>query len=160
RVDDHRAPAGADAGRVLADLVGGDDERLALDGPRAQQDLPVVARGRERERGRHADDLRAAHGEDAVELREADVVTDAQPEARAAGGLREDARLARRLVLGLLVDAPADLHVEHVDLAVGRAQLAVRADVDGRVAPALVTLDALGEAARDEVDPELARQPG
>src|SRR3954451_6974108 len=31
RVDDHRAPAGADARRVLAHLVGGDDEALVLD---------------------------------------------------------------------------------------------------------------------------------
>src|SRR4051794_22867989 len=32
-VDDHRAPAGADAGNVLADLVGGDHEALVLDRP-------------------------------------------------------------------------------------------------------------------------------
>ena len=37
---------------VLADLVGGDDERLVLDRARAQEDLPVVARGGERERAR------------------------------------------------------------------------------------------------------------
>ena len=30
--------------RRLADLVGGDDEGLVLDRPRAQQHLPVVAR--------------------------------------------------------------------------------------------------------------------
>ena len=87
RVDDHRAPAGADARRVLADLVRGDDERLALDRAGAQQDLPVVARRRERERGRDGDDLRALHGEDPVQLGEADVVTDAQPEALPARGL-------------------------------------------------------------------------
>src|SRR5205085_979064 len=33
-VDDHRAAAGAVARRVLADLVGGDDEALVLDRPR------------------------------------------------------------------------------------------------------------------------------
>ena len=47
-VDDHRAPAGAQARRVLADLVGGDDEALVLDRAGAQQDLPVVARRGER----------------------------------------------------------------------------------------------------------------
>ena len=36
-------------------------------------------------------------------------------------GLGEHDLVARRLVLGLLVDAPADLDVEHVDLAVARA---------------------------------------
>ena len=48
RVDDHRAPAGPQSRRVLADLVGGDDEALVLDRARAQQDLPVVARRRQR----------------------------------------------------------------------------------------------------------------
>ena len=46
RVDDHRAPAGVLAAGVLADLVGGDHERLVLDRARAQQRLPVVARRR------------------------------------------------------------------------------------------------------------------
>ena len=71
---------------------------------------------------------------------------------------RQHDLVARRLVLGLLVDAPADLDVEHVDLAVARAQLAVGADVDRRVAAALVALDALAERAGDEVDAELARR--
>src|SRR3954452_11769493 len=97
RVDDHRAPAGADAGGVLADLVGGDDERLPLDRPRAQQDLPVIARGREGERGRHGDDLRALDGEDPVELGEADVVTDREAEARVVGRARDDDLVPGRL---------------------------------------------------------------
>ena len=52
---------------------------------------------------------------------------------------------------------PADLDVEHVDLAVGRAVLAVGTDVDARVRAARGALDALGDRAGDEVDAELAR---
>src|SRR4051812_17421811 len=44
-VDDHRAPAGAQARGVAADLVGGHDEALVLDRAGAHQHLPVVARG-------------------------------------------------------------------------------------------------------------------
>ena len=122
RVDDHRAPAGAVAGRVLADLVGGDHERLVLDRAGAQQDLPVLARGGERERGGHGEDARAAGGELAVELGEAQVVTDAQAQLDAVGGRREHDLVARLVGLRLAVDAAADLDVEHVDLAVGRAR--------------------------------------
>ena len=68
--------------RVLAELVGGDDERLLLDRAGAQQDLPVVARGGEREGGGHGRISRRCSGEDAVELGEADVVADAQARGR------------------------------------------------------------------------------
>ena len=94
RVDDHRAPAGADAGRGLADLVGGDHEALVLDRPRAQQHLPVVARGRLGERGRDGEHRRALDGEDPRQLREAQVVADRQAEAAAVGELAT--RRARR----------------------------------------------------------------
>ena len=162
-VDDHRAPAraqrpaGRARGRVLADLVGGDHERLVLDRARAQQDLPVRARRRDGEGGRHGDDPRAADREDPVELREADVVADRQAQPDAAGGRADDDLLARLLVLGLAVDHALDDDVEHVDLAVGGADLAVGADVQRRVAQALGALDALGDRAGDELDAELAR---
>ena len=45
--------------RVLADLVGRDHERLVLDRAGADQHLPVVARRRQREGGRHEQDARA-----------------------------------------------------------------------------------------------------
>ena len=51
-----------------------------------------------------------------------------------------------------------DLHVEHVDLPVERADLAVGPDVHGGVRHALVALAALGDRAGDDVDPELARE--
>ena len=66
--------------------------------------------------------------------------------------------VARRLVLGLAVGAAADLDVEHVDLAVDRAVLAVRADVHAGVRAAVGAGDRLGDRAGDEVDAELARR--
>ena len=82
-VDDHRVPVGAVVRRRLADLVGGDDEGLVLDRPRPQQDLPVVAAGGEGEGRGHGEQAGAAQGEDPVELREAQVVADGEPERSA-----------------------------------------------------------------------------
>ena len=85
-IDDQRAPARVRCPRPDdADLVGGDDVGLVLDRPCAQQDLPVVARGREREGGGHEQHARAAQREDPVELGEAQVVADAQAQLDAAG---------------------------------------------------------------------------
>src|SRR5918997_183242 len=106
-----RPPAGADPGRRLADLVRRDDEALVLDRPRAQEDLPVVARRRLGERGRDGDHRRALDGEDPRQLGEAEVVADRQPELRAIRELRRDRLVSRRLVLGLAVRAAADLDV-------------------------------------------------
>ena len=118
RVHDHRAPARVLAGGVGADLVGGDHEGLVLDRPRPQQHLPVVAGGREREGGRDGDHARAPHGEDPVQLGEAQVVADRQPQPTPSAVSRQHDLLAGLLELGLAVDAPADLDVEHVELAV------------------------------------------
>ena len=106
----------------------------------------------------HGHDARAPQREDPVQLGEAQVVADRQPQADAAGGLRHDDLVRRLGALGLAVLDVADHHVEHVDLAVDGLELAVGADVDGRVADALMTLAALRDGAGDEVDPELARE--
>ena len=131
-------------------------------GPRSPAPAAAPPSGRASsagERGRDGEHLRAAHREDAVELGEAQVVADGQAQAGAAGGSREHDLVARRLVLGLAVGAAADLDVEHVDLAVDRAVLAVGPDVHARCcAPRSRALDALGDRAGDEVDPELARR--
>ena len=68
--------------RRLADLVRGEDEGLVLDRPRPQQHLPVVAAGGDGEGRGHGDQTGAAQGEDPVELGEAQVVTDGQPDGR------------------------------------------------------------------------------
>ena len=53
RVDDHAAAEAAAARIVVADLSGGEHVALVLDGPGAQQHLPVVAPGVQHEGGRH-----------------------------------------------------------------------------------------------------------
>ena len=77
-VDDRRVAVGVEVRRRLADLVGGEDEGLVLDRPRAQQHLPVVAAGGGGEGRGNGEEAGAAQGEDPVELGEAQVVTDAQ----------------------------------------------------------------------------------
>ena len=56
--------------------------------------------------------------EDPVQLGEAEVVADGQPELEPVGGLGEHDLVGRLGVLGLAVLDAADLDVEHVDLAV------------------------------------------
>ena len=79
-VDDHRAAAGLQAGRVASDLICGHDEGLVLDGAGTQQDLPMVTGrglGERRGDGEHACPV---DREAAVELGEAQVVADGQTE--------------------------------------------------------------------------------
>ena len=139
-----------------ADLVGGDHERLVLDRPGAQERLPVVARGGQREGGGHGDHACAAHGQDAVQLGKAQVVADGQPQLHAIGGLRGDDLLARLLERRLAVRAPAQLHVEHVQLAVRGPQLALRVHVHARVGELFPPGQALEDRSRHEVHPQLA----
>ena len=105
---------------MLADLVGRDDEQLVLDRAGAQQRLPVGGGRGVGEGGGDRDQLRALDGEHAVELREAHVVADrqARPACRRRAGT-STISLAGSGDRRLAVDAPADLDVEHVDLAVG-----------------------------------------
>ena len=119
RVDDRRAAIGAVLRRRLAVLVGRDHERSVLDRPRAQQHVPVIAAGRQRERRWDREDPRAADREDPVELAEAQVVTDGESQLDAVD-VGADDLLARLLARRLLIADPAHLDVEHVDLAVGR----------------------------------------
>ena len=79
-----------------------------------------VGRG---ERGRDRDHAGAADREDPVELREAEVVADAEPEPEAAG-VGADDLVAGLLAIGLAVADAADVDVEHVELAVGGDDLA------------------------------------
>ena len=153
-VDDRRVAVGVEVGRRLADLVGGDDEGLVLDRAGAQQDLPVVAAGRRGEGRGDGDQAGAAHGEDPEELGEAQVVTDGQPDAQLTGARGDDLGPGL-LVLGLAIGDPADVDVEHVDLAVDGEVRAVGADQHRGVEGPLA--GALGDAAGEQVDAELAR---
>jgi hypothetical protein len=98
------------------------------------------------------------HGEDPVELGKAHVVADGQAQLDAVGGGAEHDLLARGLVIGLAVHGAVDLDVEHVELAIGRLDLAVGADVQRGVAQLRLAVDALGDRAGHEVDAQLARR--
>ena len=125
RIGDQRAPVRGLAGQRLADLGSRRDVELVLDRPRAQQHVPVVFPGGRREVGGYSHELGAFEGEDPVQLREANVVADRQPELPVLD-LCNDGLLARLLRLGLAVDNATDLDVEQMDLAVCRNDLAFR----------------------------------
>ena len=72
-------------------------------------------------------------------------------------GLREHDLLAGFLGFRLAVGLAADHHVEHVDLAVDALDLAVGANVHGRVRELVAPVAQLGDRAGHEVDAELAR---
>ena len=86
-VDDRRVAVCLELAAELAHLSGGDDEHLVLDCPRPQKDLPVETACRSRERGRDHYHERAGEREDAVKLRESQVVADSQAD-RAQGARR------------------------------------------------------------------------
>ena len=144
---------------VLAELGGGDDERLVLDRPGAQENLPVRLAGHAREVRGHGDDPRALDRLDPVQLGEAQVVADGQPDRGAVGQLGDDDLVAGLLGVGLEVLALGDLDVEQVDLAVDGLQLTVGADVRGRVRVLVAALPALDERAGDQVDAQPAARP-
>src|ERR671934_1696513 len=106
--------------------------------------MPVVLAGVEREVRRDRDQLGALEREDAVELREAQVVADGEA-YRPALEPRHDRLLARLLRLGLAVAVPAHLDVEEMDLPVHRHELAVGIEDEARVRELLPPLAALGD---------------
>ena len=106
----------------LPPCAGRDDIAARLDGPRAQQRMPVRLARDLREGGGHGDDLRPSHRELPEQIREAHIIADRQAQLRR----REEfatigAAAPGRIAVGLLVDvACIQLHVEHVDLVVAR----------------------------------------
>ena len=115
----------------------------------------VAAGGRGEGRG-HGEQAGAAQGEDPEQLREAQVVTDAEAERSSSPTGAVTISAPGLLVLGLAVGDAAGVDVEHVDLAVDGEVLAVGADQDRGVG-GLLALAALGDAAGEQVDAELAR---
>ena len=131
-------------------LAGREHEGLVLDSAGAQQELPVGHAGQQREVRRDGQHRRAAvERERAVELREAQVVANCEPEADAVDV--GDDRLGTGLgAVGLAVADPADVHVEEVDLRVGGDPAAVTVVHNRNVAdPVAVAED--GDAAADQV---------
>ena len=113
---------------------------------------PVVLAGDERERRGHGQQLGPLDGEDAVQLGEAKVVADGQPDPPALdlAALRGVPRL---LAVGLAVDDAAHLDVEHVDLPVHSRDLALGVEDDAGVRELLAPLAALSDRAAHERDP-------
>ena len=104
----------------------------------------------------HREHERPVEREDPVELREPDVVADAQPDTRAVGGFAGHDLVARLVAVGLAVVGVADGHIEEVHLAVDGLDLAVGGDVEARVRELVVAVAALADRTGDQVDAELA----
>ncbi len=156
RVDHHGVSPRVVVRRRLADLAGGDHVELVLDRPRPQQHLPVIAPGHRGERRGHRDRPGAAQREDPEQLGEAKVVTDGHAEHEVLADRGGDDPIAGQLVRGLAIGDASDVHVEHVDLAIGGGDLAVGRDQQRGVGEQLPPGDALGDAAGEQVDPEVA----
>src|SRR6185312_16992906 len=120
-IDDHAVAVGLAPVRMKPRLRRGEHEAEILDGPRAQQWLPMRAPRRLGEGGRDDEQLCPGGAQAAKELRKADVVAHREPKA-AHGGLYDHRRRpgshVRRLAIGVGFLALRDLHVEEVDLVV------------------------------------------
>jgi hypothetical protein len=91
----------------------------------------------------HRYELSALEGEDSIQLGEAHVVTDRQSDLPVFY-VCDDRFVARLLRLGFSVDDTADLHVEEVDLAIGRDELPRGVEDETRVRELLPSFAALG----------------
>src|SRR5207247_8165170 len=126
--------------------------------PRAQEQVPMILARVEREVRGNGGEQRALEREDPVQLREAQVVADGEPDAPALG-LRDNRLLAMLLGLGLAVREAADLDVEEVDLAIRSDEVALRIEDEASVRELLAALAPLGDRPSDERDAVRARPP-
>src|SRR5207302_7282035 len=127
------------AGDRLPHLRGRRDEELVLDRPCAEQDVPVVLAGVEREVRRNGDNFCTFERKDAVELRKTEVVADREAD-RPVLEPRDDRLVARLLGVRLAVPVAADVHVEEMDLPVDGRELALRIEDETRVRELLPAL--------------------
>src|SRR5262249_40879844 len=148
-IRDQRSPVRRLAGQRLADLRGGGDVALVLDRTRAHEDVPVVLTGRCREMRRNGYQLGSFERKDAIQLREADVVADGQPDAPVLDA-HDDGLVTGFLRLRLAVRDAADLDVEQVDLPVGRDDRSVCIEDDGCVRELLASFPTLRDRAAYE----------
>ena len=116
----------------------------------------MVLAGVEGERGRDGDELGALDREDPIQLGEAQVVADAEPDTPALD-LAGHGLVPGLLRLRLAVHVPAHLDVEQVDLAVDGGDLALGVEDDARVRELLAAVAPLGDRAAHERDPVRAR---
>ena len=159
RIDDHRAAVARLAALGAAPLVRRGDEALVLDRAGAEQQLPVVLAGRERERGRHGDELGAVDGEAPVELGEAQVVADGQPDAASPRPRRRPS--PRRAPRPRTRGRPARRPRRRRGGSCGRRRRSRRRESndDARVRELLAPLARLGDRAADDREPCRRAQP-
>ncbi len=109
------------------------------------------------EGGRHGDHLGSRLGQGPVQMRETHVITDAEAELRERR-LNHGRRLPRGIERGFPVPfAGGQVHVEHVDLVVGRRHRAVGAD-QGRAVGELAILAPHQRRADQDPDAHFAGQ--
>ena len=122
RVDDHRVAVGFPTIEMIPALRRGQHVGEIFNGARPDQGFPVRLAGRFGKGRRHQNQVDLAHR--AIQLREAQVVTDGKAELPAVEGHDHRHRLARRNRRALAVDGIGRHgHIEEVYLAVGRKQL-------------------------------------
>ncbi|MCY1176137.1 hypothetical protein D9M73_163980 [compost metagenome] len=121
RVDDGGMPEGFPRPRMRAALGSREHITLGLDGPRTNQHIPMRRAGHRREGRRGGNQFRAGCAQFAVQLREAQVVTDRQanPPNRC---VRHHDPTAISIVIGFTITAAIVGHVdvEQVQLVVAR----------------------------------------
>src|SRR5579875_3643128 len=154
-VDDQRVAVGLAAVRMEARLGGSDDVAEVFDRPASEQGLPMRPAGRRSEGGRHAEDLRSAGAQGAVQLREAHIVTDGQSQA-ARGRFGDDRRFSWRDVCRLTVALlPAgNVDIEQMDLVVARGDTPPIIEQQARRGHPLLARQAQRHGARDDPEPE------
>ena len=155
RVDDHAVAVGAAPEAVVAVLSRCDHVALTLDGTRAQQHVPMCGTGCAGKRAGHGEGDRPLIDQRLVQGREAQVVAHRQAEAterqiRGHEGVARG-RALRFVELGTVVE----LHVEQMNLAVQRANLALPVEMNAGVQRSGIRGVLLMKAAQYEVAPQL-----
>ncbi len=128
---------GLAAFRMVAALRRREDEGAGLDGPRAQQQMPVGQTCGSREGGGHRQELGPGLRQRPVERRKAQIVADRHAEP-APGEIGQHRRGPGAEGRGFAIALPArEIDIEHVDLAVMPRHTALRVDQEGAVGAAL-----------------------
>ena len=126
--DNQRMAIGAATIRMRSALGSGNDEAAGFDGTRTKQNMPMRLAAVEGEGRRNGQHFRTVLSKAAIEMREAQIVTDRQPHIHAAA-LGAHHFIARREIAGLTIALSiANIGVEHMNLVVMRPNFAVGTD--------------------------------
>src|SRR5262249_19722534 len=154
----HDAMAEGRASVLMQAALGrGKHEGAGLDGTGARQHMPMGFSGLLREGSGDGDKLCAGRGERAIERREAEVITDAEPES-AEGQVGEHRLGAGAEILRLAVAlAPGKVDVEHMQLVIARRDPTLWIEQVGAISDAsLIELD--GDGADMQPNAKIARE--